>query len=370
MRRKTVSFSLQDQAGASSVEYGMLVALISLAAIGAAGSLGFDIRSAFQTSQSTLETSRSGQEADQVLAGFAMRADGSIVAPIAESEECAADTPGDDTYGEGRFDTPLAEKCVVFSQGGWDSLFYPDTQDALQITIDYTGGDGGEFVLGDGSDRVLYIGGDVQVSPGNGPDDVIVFQGFSSSDLSASGAFQIENRQSVSFSSGGDYILIESTFQDQGEYIGPFDTYAFDDASFDVTGFREFVLDSLTTDGSDTILASDLDDIIRPQAGDDTISAYNGDDIIIYTSGNDIINGGTPGFGHDTLDLTKYERTEVSFAVTGNNDYDVTITTPDGTISLPYYSISGDTNRSVDSIEFSNSADSMDYDAIMLAANS
>ncbi|WP_112312272.1 calcium-binding protein [Pseudogemmobacter bohemicus] len=71
--------------------------------------------------------------------------------------------------------------------------------------------------------------------------------------------------------------------------------------------------------------------VIASGGGNDTLTGGDGDDLFIYTSGNDTIVGNNNNKGNDTLDLSRYAASDVTFTVSGNH---VIITTPDGTITL------------------------------------
>lgn len=359
----------RSRRGAAAVEYAMLLLLGVIGALGAASAMGISISDIFNQGQRSLaeehQTTPSGpNEGD----AFAVLPDGSTVSPVPNGESCVNDTSGDDSFGTGRGDINPSERCFILGAGGQDRVFYPDASDAFQITIDYPGGAGGEIALGNGNDRVLYRGGNIQIAAGNGNDDVIILEGFDAQSLAANGMITISSRKDVQIDNGTDSILIENVYRDDDGTVSPFDRIAFDDLVFDVEGFRSFVFDTLTTDGDDLIEATDIDDVIRPGAGDDTINGKAGDDLIIYESGNDTIGGGMNGPGTDTLDLTKYDFLEVSFSTGGSNNYDILITTPDGVITLPFGTLMGDTNRGVDIIEFEDPGDTMTHADIMAAA--
>jgi Ca2+-binding RTX toxin-like protein len=112
---------------------------------------------------------------------------------------------------------------------------------------------------------------------------------------------------------------------------------------------------SLGSSSSDVITGTSAANLFASGAGNDTITAGAGDDTILYTSGNDVIVGnGTKNTGFDTLDLSKYSASQVSFTI--NASHDMLITTPDGVIELDYqarYAV-GDANNNIEQILFSD----------------
>jgi pilus assembly protein Flp/PilA len=60
MRNNIVVRMLNDESGATAIEYGLIVALVSMAAIGAYTALGTEIQEFFTAMQGTLEAATPG----------------------------------------------------------------------------------------------------------------------------------------------------------------------------------------------------------------------------------------------------------------------------------------------------------------------
>lgn len=56
MLRKITGKFLQDESGATAIEYGLIAALVSVAAIGALTTMGTSLTSIFETVSTSLET--------------------------------------------------------------------------------------------------------------------------------------------------------------------------------------------------------------------------------------------------------------------------------------------------------------------------
>lgn len=360
---KTHSIFFRSSRGASSSEYGIVVGLVGVVAIGTVLTLGNEVSDVFDEGRSSLvenlnaSASDGGTDASNI---FAYLANGAAIEALPSARNCLSDTALDDTYSDSaRGAIDITERCLNMGAGGWDTVYYDGNPDAFQITFDYSPLDGGLFNLGAGNDQVLYRSGDVQIDPSDGDSNILILEGYDSTVLAANGGISIYGKYHVEITDGSNKLRILYSYET------PFETISFDDQVFDVAGFQEYVMDAQTSGGDDVIEASHVADTIRPGAGNDEINAYDGDDRIIYDSGNDTVYGSISGGGNDTLDLSKYDRSNVSFATGGNS---ILITTPDGVITLANQVISGATNRAVDTIEFSNAADSMDHTAIMAAA--
>ncbi len=111
-----------------------------------------------------------------------------------------------------------------------------------------------------------------------------------------------------------------------------------------------------TGDEDELLIGSSGSDNLTGGSGNDTFSAGTGDDVIAYSGGDDLIFGSNTtsiNSGHDTLDLSAYTASEVSFTASGN---DALIETPDGTITLEYqlrYE-EGHTRSNIEAIIFSD----------------
>ncbi len=57
---KTVQNVLMDESGATAIEYGLIAALVSVAAIAALGAMGQNLATMFETVSSALENAVSG----------------------------------------------------------------------------------------------------------------------------------------------------------------------------------------------------------------------------------------------------------------------------------------------------------------------
>ncbi|MCG3269613.1 hypothetical protein, partial [Yoonia sp. I 8.24] len=93
-----------------------------------------------------------------------------------------------------------------------------------------------------------------------------------------------------------------------------------------------------------------------------TITAGDGDDTIIYSGGDDVIAGNLENFGTDTLDLSQYAAADVTFAISGA---DVTITTPDGVITLQDQTTTNVYRTNIENILFSDGT--LDSNAAVVA---
>ena len=121
----------------------------------------------------------------------------------------------------------------------------------------------------------------------------------------------------------------------------------------------------LLGDSTDNNLVGDGDDnILAAGTGNDLLIAGSGDDTIVYTSGDDVIIGDSTGrnYGFDTLDLSQYAASDVSFAISNVND--LVITTPDGTVTLNYQAVyaTGNSRTNIEQIIFSDAT--LDHTAI------
>ncbi len=88
--------------------------------------------------------------------------------------------------------------------------------------------------------------------------------------------------------------------------------------------------------GNDSLKGGAGNDTMDGGIGNDTLMGETGDDVMRYVSGNDVLLAGTTAgtsTGFDTLNLSQYASTQVTFRIVGFN---IIATTPDGTIELNY----------------------------------
>ncbi|NEY92259.1 calcium-binding protein [Tabrizicola oligotrophica] len=85
------------------------------------------------------------------------------------------------------------------------------------------------------------------------------------------------------------------------------------------------------TSAADSLTGTADGDVLAGGSGNDTIVAGAGNDRINYASGNDVIMGDASNEGTDTLDLRRFNASDVRFKIAGS---DVLIITSDGTILL------------------------------------
>jgi Ca2+-binding RTX toxin-like protein len=351
--------------GSTGTEYGILLGLIAAMGVAGVATVGMILMDTFEASNEGVSGAFAEGGPDYVLS---ILSDDSVIygtGPL----DCVADTISDETFGDGGSNTNA--RCFVMATGGFDQVLFPNATDEVQITVDYSSAanGGGVFVTGDGPDRILYRAGYAEITTGLGADDMLIVEGFSAANMASLGFFSISSGKDVVMDGGNDYLTIMNVFASDGGLVDEVETVAFSDQVFTAEEFKAFILDAITTDDDDVISGSDLDDIISPQAGNDTIEARDGDDTIIYLSGNDTLSGGSNGGGNDTLDLSKYDRTDASFSRGGTGGSDIIITVPDGVITLSFEAALGSTNKSVDILTFSNPLDEMNDEDIMAASD-
>jgi Ca2+-binding RTX toxin-like protein len=131
-------------------------------------------------------------------------------------------------------------------------------------------------------------------------------------------------------------------------------TAVFADGSISEAEIRSRAISDQETSGNNTILGTQYSDSFSPLAGNDSVTPGDGDDSIVYTSGADVIVRGNRG--SDTLDLSKYNDADVTFSLSGAGQYDIFITTPDGSVELDYQVRKpvGHVDSNIETIIFSN----------------
>ncbi len=207
---------------------------------------------------------------------------------------------------------------------------------------------------GAGDDVIVYHSGNDLIRGDNGA----INSGFDTLDLSQYTAADVSFRVSghdVLVTTPDGTIRLEYQVRYELEHArSNVEEIIFSDGSLNEAGIKGRALSDQATAGNDVITGTIQDDQIRGLAGNDTLVAGGGNDTIYFDSGDDVIVGhATVNVGHDTLDLSQYAASDVSFRVSG---YDVVITAPHGTIRLEYqvrYEL-GHTRSNIEEIIFSD----------------
>ncbi|NSX56902.1 calcium-binding protein [Parasulfitobacter algicola] len=153
------------------------------------------------------------------------------------------------------------------------------------------------LVGGDGDDTIIYASGD-DVILGNYQNE-----GSDTLDLSKYTADQ------VSFRLNGNHVFIDTpdgiiqlsdqVLRNLGHTRSNIETIVFSDVTLNEADIAARALSDQISDGSDSVIGSNLNDMINAEMGDDIINANGGHDILNGADGFDMLNGGS---GNDTLD--------------------------------------------------------------------
>ncbi|WP_139204742.1 calcium-binding protein [Jannaschia helgolandensis] len=209
-------------------------------------------------------------------------------------------------------------------------------------------GAGNDTIVGNqGDDYIIYSGGDDVIGRSNRGNDTLDLSSYAASDVT----FSVDGHDVLIETLDGTVKLEYQVRYELGDAQSNIEEIVFADGVLDETAIQARALSDQGTAGNDMVTGSYQNDTINAGLGDDTIRANSGDDVVVYEGGNDFVHRSNGGF--DTLDLSVYAASEVSFSVSGHN---VLVATPDGTIELDYqvrYAV-GDTRSNIEQIVFSD----------------
>ncbi len=189
--------------------------------------------------------------------------------------------------------------------------------------------------LGYGDDTIFYTSGDDVIlgdsSHINGGNDTLDLSQYTADQV----RFRIVDHDVIIDTPDGSIVLDYQVRYEVGHARSNIENIIFADGTLDEAAIAARAIVDQTSAGDDIVTGSYQADTISSGAGNDAISAGSGDDTIIYTSGDDLIVGDHTGYnyGNDTLDLSQYTASQVSFRIVG---HDVFIDTPHGSIELDY----------------------------------
>lgn len=203
-----------------------------------------------------------------------------------------------------------------------------------------------------GSDTIIYESGNDIILAGNSSSDTLDLSKYNAADVS----FEMGpmNRFDVFINTPDGVIELDYQVRSDIGVAPNIGTAVFADGSISEAEIRSRAISDQETSGNNTILGTLYSDSFSPLAGNDSVTPGDGDDSIVYTSGADVIVRGNKG--SDTLDLSKYNDTDVTFSLSGAGLYDIFITTPDGSVELDYQVRKpvGHVDSNIETIIFSN----------------
>lgn len=297
------------QKGASLVEYGILVGLVSVLAIGAVLSLGQRVNETFVT------------VGDEVrLARLIATAERLIYLPdetIFPAQDCFIGDASAQTITAGSAD---ADGFDCYDMAGGGDLLNIETSAARSIAwYLYNGANTANLPAGNhvilfptsatsGIDRVTTAGGS----------STVAFPGMNLADVTP-----VVEADRLRILRGSKELNLPEQWAGTSP-AAPFTSFVFEDGSYTADQMRQRALDLNSTNGPNTITGSSWDDVIVPLDGFDTVVPFGGDDTIIFSSGNMLIVGGVvQGAGFDTLDMSAIPRAGVTF----NNSFGTLVLT-------------------------------------------
>ena len=203
----------------------------------------------------------------------------------------------------------------IFGGGGWDNIGGGAGNDVLE------GGTGNDWLGGDGGDDVLDGGGgDDQLQGGSGADTYMFGRGYGKDEIhnSDSDAVGIKpdtillgagiSASDIALTRSGDSLLLTITgtadvlqvwnyFYLDGASSNSVESIKFQDGTtWDVATIKQMAL--ISTDGDDTLIGYETDDIISGGQGIDDIDGRGGNDVLNGGGGSDQLSGKE---GNDTL---------------------------------------------------------------------
>lgn len=281
--------------GAGLVEYGLLVGLISVLAIGAVLATGEEIDETFITVGDELELARliaTAERRIEILGG-----------DIFPAQDCRTGNPGAQSIATGDAD---ASGYDCYDLGGGGDLLSITNAEARSIAW-YVHDGNNKADLPQGNHVILFgseaFSGVDRVTSAGGA-GIVSMAGISTGDVDL-----VVEADRMRILHGSKELNLLNAFSPSA----PFNDFRFTDASMDLDAIRVAALDHMSDDNPNTITGSSFADKIYPGAGFDTVVPYGGDDTIFFTSGNMIIPGGVEqGAGFDTLDISGYASTEVT----------------------------------------------------------
>ncbi|WP_372395100.1 calcium-binding protein [Azospirillum sp. HJ39] len=188
---------------------------------------------------------------------------------------------------------------TLYGDAGNDSLQGGDGNDSLQ------GGDGADtleggsgtntILTGQGDDVIRYSGGREIITNEGGSDVLEIRAGLRREDLYFA---RFGNDLYLRFRNAADEIVLKNRFNGAADGASYVQRVVFiDGQEVDLTD-PTLKLETLATDGSETLEGYNVGDLIQGIGGNDTLYGYAGDDTLDGGVGNDQIYG---GIGNDTL---------------------------------------------------------------------
>ena len=283
---------------AALVEYGIILAMISVVAITAIATNGQRIRDIFQGASDKVDFAMQIATAERVI--------DLLNGEKFPAQKCKVGTSGADVINGGTKDGDTPD-CYDLKGGG----------DTLDIAVSparnvlyYVASGSNTIALPDGNHLIEFAqaaaSGTDRISFGSGQ-SAVNFPGMASTDVS----LEVEGDK-LKINHNGKILTILGQYASTTPVVSGF---YFTDGSSDAVSMAAAALADQSTPGNDTITGTSLDDVISPLTGTDTIVPYGGDDTIIYSGGSKILVGGSPfADGIDTLDMSSMNRADVSFS--------------------------------------------------------
>ncbi len=180
-----------------------------------------------------------------------------------------------------------------------------------------------------GNDTIAFSGGhDVILGHlSNAGSDTVDLQQYMASEVS----FRVSGQDVLITTAAGTITLGSQLQYAVGNARSNIETVVFANGGLTEAGIMARAVSDQATSGNDSIVGTGWADVINGLGGNDTLSGFAGNDTFGFTSGDDVIVGHLSNFGVDTLDLTQYSASNVTFRVSG---LDVLVTTAQGTIRL------------------------------------
>jgi Ca2+-binding RTX toxin-like protein len=260
--------------------------------------------------------------------------------------ECYNDTRGNDTLIS---TLPTAQAdCFVFTQGGNDFIDLSGKSEQFLIAISTALPARQTLKLGSG-DNYIEVKGDynMSISALTPQNSILALPEITSFDIK----FRQEGQNVIIITPRGNIRILGQSVGMTGE--GPINYIKLRDNKFiNRSQIRVQATVGQGTSGDDKIMGTADDDILFPGLGDDTITLLGGVNKITYSGGNDIIYSENFVNPNNELFIEEY-REDVSFSTT-NNDRDLLITTPKGTVTLSlqlFYEV-GDPQVPIQKISF------------------
>jgi Flp pilus assembly pilin Flp len=321
--------------GATITDYAILVALLSVVAIGALFFMGNRTEEAFSASNTAIETG-----VDSVGGGNGNGngngngGGGTPQLPNEANRACVTDATGLDNFQEasGSKGYTFPGDCLLITNDGGATFLGDNTLHApvayhVRIATSAAGANH-VFVRASIGSTFLHQAGDATIIT-TSPADHVWFEGKASTDFTAN--LMMPSAPRLIFTNG-DEVILGGLFGDaaMGPAPAQVGTLRFTDRTFTKQELHDFIIGDLDTPSDETIFASDMvDTIVLDAGGTDVVEPYFGDDTIqVRSAGDKTIQVSS---GVDTLDLATVASTSVLRAKVGSA---FVLTTPTGTITL------------------------------------